>query len=222
MERRRGDAGALHDVTDLDGGRRVLTCEVTHPAWVLGSAQPDATVERVAAEGAGIAVVRRRSGGGAVLLVPHQHVWVDVVLPADDPLAEDDVERATWWLGDAWARALATLGVPSPQVHRRGVTDRALGRVVCFAALGPGEVAAGGRKVVGVSQRRTRSWTRLQCVVHLHFDAATTASLVATDERDRLEQLLDDGVGGLERWSDATGPDVVDGFLAELERLPAD
>ena len=167
-------------------------------------------------------MVRRRSGGGAVLLVPRQHVWVDVVLPADDPLAEDDVERATWWLGDAWARALAALGVPSPQVHRRGVSDRALGRVVCFAALGPGEVAAGGRKVVGVSQRRTRSWTRLQCVVHLHFDAAATASLVATDDRGRLEQVLGDGVGGLERWSDATGSDVLDGLLAELERLPAD
>ena len=120
-------------------------------------------------------------------MVPGEHVWVDVVLPAGDPLADDDVERATWWLGHAWARALrlelvaegagglsadasaVPVGTPAsgqaasgqaasgPAVlHQRGVSDRVAGRVACFAALGPGELSVDGRKVLGISQRRTR------------------------------------------------------------------
>ena len=39
----------------------------------------------------GVAVVRRRSGGGAVLLDPGGVVWVDVVVPRHDPRWDDDV-----------------------------------------------------------------------------------------------------------------------------------
>ncbi|MGH9041248.1 MAG: hypothetical protein ACRDZ3_13570, partial [Acidimicrobiia bacterium] len=52
--------------------------------------------------------------------------------------------------------------------------------VVCFAGLGPGEVTdAAGRKVVGLSQRRTRGHTRFQCCVLLRWDPAAMVALVA-------------------------------------------
>jgi hypothetical protein len=40
-------------------------------------------------------------------------------------------------------------------------------RLVCFDGLGGGEVTIGGAKAVGISQRRTRGWLRLQSSVHL-------------------------------------------------------
>ena len=92
---------------------------------------------------------------------PGDHVWVDVIVPADDLLWDDDVGRASWWLGEAWAAA-----VGGGQVHHGGVTDRAAARVACFAALGPGEVERAGVKVVGISQRRTRAGARFQCVAY--------------------------------------------------------
>jgi hypothetical protein len=96
-----------------------------------------------------------------VLLVPGAHVWVDVFVPAGDPLWDDDVCRASWWLGEAWAGALG-----GGAVHRAGVSDREASRVACFAAVGPGEVVRDGAKVLGISQRRTRHGARFQCVAY--------------------------------------------------------
>ncbi|MDZ7734039.1 MAG: hypothetical protein U5R31_14075 [Acidimicrobiia bacterium] len=102
--------------------------------------------------------MRRRSGGGAVLLDPDDvAVWADVVIPAGDPLADDDVGRATHVVGRLWVDVLGTLGVDA-RVHTGGLERTDLGRLVCFADLGPGEVTVGGRKVVGISQRRTAWW----------------------------------------------------------------
>jgi lipoate-protein ligase A len=60
-----------------------------------------------------------------------------------------------------WAAALG-----GGAVHRAGVSDRDAARVVCFAAVGPGEVVRDGAKVLGISQRRTRHGARFQCVAY--------------------------------------------------------
>ncbi len=91
-------------------------------------------------------------------------MWADVLLPAGDPLAESDVGRAFGWIGRAWARALADVGVEGAVVHEgRARAATAWSAAVCFAGLGPGEVTVGGSKVVGISQRRTRAGTLFQC-----------------------------------------------------------
>src|SRR5262245_14287634 len=97
-----GSAADLHARPfDPPVERMVHVLEVDRPALVLGSTQPDDVVDRDAARRLGIEVVRRRSGGGAVLLQPAGTVWIDVELPRDDPLWDDDVGRASWWLGEA-------------------------------------------------------------------------------------------------------------------------
>ena len=149
-------------------GRAVWLMDVTRPALVIGSAQPAGSVR----PDVDIDVVRRRSGGGAVLLEPGRCLWVDVVLPADDRLWDDDVGRASYWLGETWAAALAAAGVGGAVVHRGGLQRTAWSALVCFAGLGPGEVTVGGRKVVGISQRRTRAAARFQCVVLAAWDPA--------------------------------------------------
>ena len=138
--------------------RTVWFVEVDRPTLVLGSTQPDGVVDRGRAAAAGVDVVRRRSGGGAVLLRPGETVWVDVLVPAGDPLAEP-----TWagpsagWDGRGrgpWPRS----GVAGAAVHEgRPRPPSRWSAAVCFAGLGPGEVTVGGAKVVGISQRRTRA-----------------------------------------------------------------
>ena len=184
IERATGGAASFHR-RELPGDRRrhVWLLDVDRPALVLGSAQPDDHVDRDAALRAGIDVVRRRSGGGAVLLVPGQVLWVDVVIPPGDPLWDDDVGRAFHWLGDAWATALTELGVDAAAWHgpmrRSPLSDR-----VCFAGLGPGEVTVDGRKVVGLSQRRGRAGARFQCAVLSEWDPAPLAALLRLDAAD--------------------------------------
>lgn len=122
----------------------------------LGSTQQEAVVDHDAARRAGTEVVRRRSGGGAVHLVPGAVTWVDVVIPATDPRWEADLGRSFAWLGAAWAEVLVGLGVEHVAVHEGPMRRTAWSDLVCFAGLGPGEVTVAGRKAVGLSQRRTR------------------------------------------------------------------
>ena len=186
---------------------------VVAPALVLGSTQPAADVDAVRAAAAGFEVARRRSGGGAVLLRPDDHVWVDLVVPAGDPLADPDVERATWWVGDAWIRALGLDGGGpggAAVVHRSGVSDRSAGRVACFAALGPGELSIDGRKVLGVSQRRTRDGARFQCVAYRTWEPARLLDLLAVT--GAVQTALVDRAGAVV----APGWDVVERLLPVL------
>lgn len=190
-----GSAAAFH-ARPLDAvpARAVHVWTVDRPALVLGSAQPDTDVDAAACAAAGVEVVRRRSGGGAVLLDPGAAVWVDVELPRGDDLWDDDVGRAAWWLGERWCAAVrATTGAGA--VHRGGMVATPWSRLVCFAGLGPGEVTDGaGRKVVGISQRRTRAGARFQCAVPLAWDPVRLASLLAVDDRRRLVGDLRDAV----------------------------
>ena len=162
---------------------------VTGPGLVLGSTQSLETADRIRAAAAGTVIVRRRSGGGAVLLRPGGQVWVDFFVPASDPLWSDDVAHAAQWVGALWSAVIEPFVSEPISVHSGRLVADWWGRLVCFAGSGPGEVFAGGSKVVGVSQRRTRSRVRIQTTARLrHPD--TAASIRADDRRlDELELL---------------------------------
>lgn len=171
-----GDAGAFHS-TEPRTGRSATFHSVERPTLVLGSAQPDSDVNHRVATALGVDVVRRRSGGGAVLLMPDEVIWLDVVIPAGDPLWLADVGLAMVWVGELWRRALAELGVVG-EVHRRGLVTTEWSRQVCFAGVGTGEVMSGASKLVGVSQRRTREYARFQSMCHLRWRPELVAALV--------------------------------------------
>jgi lipoate-protein ligase A len=189
IERARGTATEFH-ARPIPTERTVWIFEVERPALVLGSRQP-------LIEAAGVEVVRRRSGGGAVYLQPGGALWVDVVVPRDDELWDDDVGRATYWLGQAWAEAIGS----GARVHRSAMVRTAWSDLVCFAGLGPGEVTIAGEKVVGISQRRTRDAARFQCVAYeewnpqpfrelLHVDAPLAAAGVGMGRLSAVEAAL--------------------------------
>jgi lipoate---protein ligase len=216
VERRAEDAATFHarplpDVVE----RSVWVCEPTDRALVLGSAQPDDVVDRAACVRERVDVVRRRSGGGAVLVEPGALLWVDVLLPGDDPLWDRDVGRAFLWLGDAWAAALADLGIVTT-VHRGALERGRWSDLVCFAGLGPGELTdAAGRKVVGMSQRRSRDGARFQCAALGAWDPTALVPLLAlpADDRDAAAADLATAAAG-------TGADPSALLDALLRRLP--
>jgi lipoate-protein ligase A len=208
--RRAGPAGELHAREVPPPARReVWILTPSRRALVLGSAQLDAVVRP---DLEGIDIVRRHSGGGAVLLEPGGVLWVDVIVPAGDPLWVDDVGRAFHWLGATWAAALASCGVEGAVVHEAAMRRTDWSPLVCFAGLGPGEVTVGGRKVVGISQRRTRAAARFQCVVLERWDPSAMAAMFEPAVLPRA------ALGDL-----AAGPGVPLGQLADafLAQLPA-
>src|SRR5664280_2380338 len=137
IEERVGVAGILHAswpaVETHPSQRTLAVCRVTRPAVVLGSTQAESLVDLRRAGARGIEVVRRRSGGGAVLVMPGDPVWVDVWVPRRDPLWNDDVGRAFDWLGDAWATALEAVGCQGMSAHRgRYEPSTRWSSLVCF------------------------------------------------------------------------------------------
>jgi lipoate-protein ligase A len=175
----RAPAQELHELDLPECGRHIWVLEALRPAIVLGSTQPATDIDDAACAQAGIEIARRRSGGGAVQVGPGEALWIDVLVPHDDERWDADVGRAAWWVGEAWCGALDTVGVGGCSVHRAGMVRSAWSSVVCFAGVGPGEVLdARGAKVVGISQRRTRSMARFQCAVPLRWAPEVLSELL--------------------------------------------
>jgi lipoate---protein ligase len=208
----RGRAAEVH-ARPMAVDRAVEIVEVERPALVLGSTQPASDADEEAAARVGVDVARRRSGGGAVLVLPDRTTWIDVTIPRADRLWEDDVARAFHWVGETWVAALDRLGVVAG-VHTGRAVETPWSRRVCFAGIGAGEVVASERKAVGISQRRTRAAARFQCAVHRSWDPAALLGLLTLDDVERADGLLAlTGVAtGVDRPVDA----VVDAFLLSL------
>lgn len=207
-----GTAAQIHAWEPEGFARRVSLCRVTAPALVLGSTQPGASVDVERATALGLDVVRRRSGGGAVLVRPGGLLWVTVDLPAGDPLWEDDLSRSFLWLGEAWARALEAAGAGPVEAYPGPAVKTEWSSTLCFAGLGPGEVRVAGRKAVGLSQRRRREGASFHCAALLEWDPAEVASLAVG-----APEWLPEALGTF------SGPCGVDGaaLLAELRRALA-
>lgn len=214
------DAASLYRSPMEECNARLVTlCRVSRPALVLGSTQADGDVDRRHAAAAGIEVARRRSGGGAVLVVPGQLVWAEVRIERADPLWAADVGRAFWWLGEVWAGALAGMGVRAPEVHRGSPATTRWSCLACFAGLGAGEVTAGGAKVVGMSQRRTRQSAIFSCAALLSWAPRDLLDLLDLSPDQRLEAAAclsraATGLGALvDRPAELTVASVEDAFL---------
>jgi len=216
VEERLGDPGALHSswpsVLAAPAQPAVAVCRVTERAIVLGSTQSEAVVDAERAARAGISLVRRRSGGGAVLVAPGEPLWLDVWLPSSHPQWDPDVARSFVWLGHAWVGALAQVGIGGLRVHDGTYLARTRwSRLVCFGGVGSGEVlTADGRKVVGLAQRRNRdgAWFHGACI--LRWDPSLlldVVSLPAAERQLAIGELGDAVVGAVDLAEEAgTGP----------------
>lgn len=190
--------------------RTVRVVEPIDPGFVLGSTQPEPARPTVP-------LARRRSGGGGVLVVPGELLWVEILVPRGDPWWDDDVARAAHPIGEWWAGALIRLGEPAT-VHTGALTPSSWSSALCFAGLGPGEVLVGGRKVVGIAQRRTRDGACFQCAVPVvpQGRAAVLAAGLVGAEADRAAALLDRTAGFVAHPADAVRAALAN--VAEADR----
>jgi lipoate-protein ligase A len=164
---------------------------LTEPALVLGSTQrAESVVDEAECAAAGIDVVRRRSGGGAVLLIPDEVVWFDVIIPTGAVAGlGDDVHAPMLWLGERLGQFLAPQIDGETTVKGPGMVSTPWSTLICFDGFGPGEVLVDGRKLVGISQRRTRAGSRLQCCWYRSYDPARLVGLLDTAGRPAVTDL---------------------------------
>jgi lipoate---protein ligase len=194
--------------------RTVRFLHAESPVLVLGSAQPASDADPAALARTGIGLARRRSGGGAVLVGPGLVAWVDLLLPAGDPLWEDDVGRAAWWVGDLWARSLEGVGLHGT-VWKDALCATPHSSRMCFAGVGSGEVCVEGRKLVGVAQRRTKFAALFQTAVLIVWQPEATLQLLALSQPARTRAARDLRDAGVGLGEDLVMP-LLDSFLISL------
>jgi lipoate-protein ligase A len=126
------------------------------PTVSLGYGQPlDGTVDRSACHRLGVGLVRRPTGGSAILHeTPAGELTYAVVARRGDFPGSDDVLETYRVLGEGLREGLRRLGVdaelvPLARARRAGSTP-----TFCFARVGAYELAVDGRKLVGSAQRR--------------------------------------------------------------------
>jgi lipoate-protein ligase A len=210
----------------------VWNVDITVPAIVLGSRQTETELNIDSCEKTNVEIVRRRSGGGMVFLSPGKQVWLDVVIPKNDPLWIDDVGQASWWLGEVWLdaiKSLASAHALQAHVHRENLSMGEHGDLVCFSGVGPGEVmgvdAEGElKKIVGISQRRTQESARFQCTVYLQWEPELSwqfCQLLSDPNaaRDGIAANLEHSVMPLSQIiAGLSASDVLTAFMAQIAR----
>lgn len=129
------------------------------PGLVLGCSQKNALSAAQAL--AGIDVVSRQAGGGAVLVGPWM-LSASVVLPNADALVCGNLVASYRWLGELYAALLQNMGIAAHAItpDEARVLQQAVPAELawaCYGGFSPWEVVVGKRKIVGLAQVRRRT-----------------------------------------------------------------
>ncbi len=166
VETRKGTAQELHDApapTLTEGGLVVFNkCE--RDALVLGSAQSVELVDPGALEASNVELVKRSTGGGIVYIDAAADLWIDFYLPASDERTQAHLEGSFDWLGHLWLEAIGETNLELSISSSKPSSPTSESGLYCFGSPGFGEVCSATHKIVGISQRRTRDFSKFQCL----------------------------------------------------------
>jgi lipoate---protein ligase len=155
---------------------------------------------------AGVEVLERRAGGGALLLDEHMLCGAVCVPTAS---VSSDVTESYRWLGEDLVVRLRSLGIAD--VRRVEIDDaradaaalRTRGDPLastCYGVLSPHEIVVGDRKLVGLAQIRRRHAALFMFGILLRNQSRLAEYLQVPDEatRQQLRRELQDRTVGLE------------------------
>ena len=152
------------------------------PAVSLGRHQPLAEIDRAAVEVRGYEIVRRPTGGRAIL---HTDEWTySVAAPLGEPRLTGGVMDAYLNLSNALLAGLVRLGVPA---HKAPATNRATNRAggdvsaACFEVPSAYEITAGGRKLIGSAQSRRAGYVLQHGSLPLQGDITRLIDVLALE-----------------------------------------
>lgn len=188
-----GAQNMARDEALLEEGLPTVRLYGWRPASVsLGRAQTEADVDLDVARALGVDVVRRATGGGAIL---HNEAEVTyaVVLPLDFPGLPRDVPGSFAFLSRGVVDALRHLGLPA---EVESVPDNTR-ETLCYVRKQGTNVMVNGRKVSGGAQRRNGQAVLQHGTVIVERDEDRMARLFRTPVesiRARVTSLHEEGL----------------------------
>jgi lipoate-protein ligase A len=162
------------------------------PCLSLGHAQPLADVDSARLHARGWEVVRRLTGGRAILHT--DELTYSVIAPADEPSVAGSVLESYNRLAGALLQAVESLGLPVEMKQYETTGNSRMPNPVCFEVPSSYEITAGGKKLIGSAQARKREGVLQHGSLPLTGDLGRiTEALVFGDEaarRDAAARLL--------------------------------
>ena len=139
---------ALMDRARASGEAVLRVYSWSTPTLSFGRNQKTVGYDRASLDQSGLAVVRRPTGGRAIL--HHREITYSVTAPLS---RNESIAGEYSWINELLLRALRILGV---EAEIAGRTARAAPPDTnpCFAAASAGEITVGARKLVGSAQYR--------------------------------------------------------------------
>ncbi|HMN30335.1 MAG TPA: biotin/lipoate A/B protein ligase family protein [Caldilineaceae bacterium] len=159
------------------------------PAVSLGRHQALAEIDLAAAAERGYDVVRRSTGGRAILHT--DELTYAVAAPADEPRVRGGVMDAYLRLSNALLAGLQELGLAADKAAGTVRTGRDVS-AACFEVPSAYEITAGGRKLIGSAQSRRSRYVLQHGSLPLVGDITRLIDLLVlpADERETLRQQL--------------------------------
>lgn len=142
----------------------------------LGRAQPIVDVDQQALAASGYDLVRRPTGGRAILHV--DELTYSVVAPRTEPRVTGGVVESYRRLSQGLVRGLERLGVANIIADQR-VENRGAEGPVCFEVPSDYEITAGGKKLAGSAQMRAQGVVLQHGAIPLYGDITRICSLLA-------------------------------------------
>lgn len=181
------------------------------PAISLGLLQPFEAINETACRQLGFEIVRRPSGGGAVL---HQHEITYAVV-VDGKLCPygSSVLSTYRWLAEGLKAGLKRLGVDissSPPSQSTSPTTKSF----CFARLTDADLSVNGRKLGGAAQARKRNFLLQHGSIPLRLNMEAIERIFGSTDRGQftwVEEVLGRDIA-LDEFAEA----LVQGFSEAL------
>jgi lipoate-protein ligase A len=149
----------------------------------LGYAQSYREVDAAGLRTNGWDVVRRATGGRAILHV--DELTYSVTAPPDEPRVQGSVLESYLRLSKALVAAVRALGL-DVEIEEQGPLPGAAKGPVCFEVPSAYEIVVGGKKLIGSAQARKRHGVLQHGTLPLHGDLTRiTQALVFESEAER-------------------------------------
>jgi lipoate-protein ligase A len=183
----------------------------------LGRAQRSADADREALVAAGWDIVRRPTGGRAILHT--DELTYSLALPIGDPLAAGTVVASYRRLSAGLARGLERLGLSARAAERQAARRSRAGGPVCFDGPSHYEITFQGKKLLGSAQARVKGAVLQHGSLPLRGDIGRICSVLAgrpdPDQVRARAVTLQEALGRAVSWDEAAEA-LAAGFGAEF------
>ena len=155
------------------------------PCLSLGQGQPFADVDIVRLEERGWDVVRRPTGGRAILHT--DEITYSIIAPADEPRVAGSILESYNRLSIALLEAVKALGLPVEIKEDTG-PNREAPNPVCFEVPSAYEITVNGKKIIGSAQARRKEGVLQHGSLPLTGNLARITDVLAfSDDSSRSE-----------------------------------